>query len=423
MTNPLYVCCRSVPIKRNSSAGYCTAHGRRTGDHNFDHCDPARSALVLAGGKKLASNGNAISPFDVGASLSEATLQLDATRPANASLATELLFTFTREFFAVDRPPLHSPEDLQALRTRYRDLCARADWHHRWLDEERDESEGLPRGLVDRWSAVRAKADKESSEIMDEIDPGRVHVLMMTILLAIADRPGWRIACWRLDLDETTPHFSVFVVPYYEKKLKQGPKTCVSVRKHFGTRDKLSALQDWIGCVCAPLGLCRGRPVGVTHARHVAPVVYRRHQREKLKVDLAALESEREAFEAEMTRRSDDLERRRKNLDDREKAVSAREATVTASLEELARKTEATRIDTATKLARLQKLHQQYENWSPLLHTGLALSRALLDHDPSDEARALRDIIAELEPIPLLDPDMAELIGRWDQPTTGVRRP
>ena len=65
--------------------------------------------------------------------------------------------------------------------------------------------------------------------------------------------PG-QLACARLDLDETTPHLSVFMLPMYEKaykatkrtvKRKRAPRRTISHNQVFGTPESLSELQDW----------------------------------------------------------------------------------------------------------------------------------------------------------------------------------
>lgn len=65
--------------------------------------------------------------------------------------------------------------------------------------------------------------------------------------------PG-QLACARLDLDETTPHLSVFMLPMYEKtykatkravKRKRAPRKTISHNQVFGTPESLSELQDW----------------------------------------------------------------------------------------------------------------------------------------------------------------------------------
>lgn len=63
-----------------------------------------------------------------------------------------------------------------------------------------------------------------------------------------------QMACARLDLDEKTPHLSVFMLPTYEKtyngperpsKRRRAPRKAISHNQVFGTPESLSELQDW----------------------------------------------------------------------------------------------------------------------------------------------------------------------------------
>ncbi|MDC0657409.1 plasmid recombination protein [Leisingera sp. SS27] len=91
--------------------------------------------------------------------------------------------------------------------------------------------------------------------------------------------PGMCVAA-RLDLDETTPHLSVFIIPVYEKsysgkkrQTKRAPRRAVSHNKVFGGPDDLSRLQRWAadGLQTRGFDVQRGRPVQVTRARHFRP--------------------------------------------------------------------------------------------------------------------------------------------------------
>jgi hypothetical protein len=92
-----------------------------------------------------------------------------------------------------------------------------------------------------------------------------------------------QIACWRLDLDESTPHCDIFVVPINRYRTRGGREvTEVSHRSAFGSsRRSFAELQDDYATAMAPLGLARGRPRSVTKAHHVNPAEFRR----KLKVE------------------------------------------------------------------------------------------------------------------------------------------
>jgi len=97
--------------------------------------------------------------------------------------------------------------------------------------------------------------------------------------LAQAKYPGLCVAA-RLDLDETTPHMSVFIMPVYEKtysgekrKSTRKPKIAVSHNKVFGGPDDLSLLQDWAadGLKNKGFGVERGRSVDITRAVNFRP--------------------------------------------------------------------------------------------------------------------------------------------------------
>ncbi|MEC8195745.1 MAG: plasmid recombination protein [Pseudomonadota bacterium] len=142
-----------------------------------------------------------------------------AKRPKNGTFGTEMLFTASREFF---------------------------------LDAE---------GRVDQG---KASAWAEACiEMAQEKYPG---------LCAAA----------RLDMDETTPHLSIFVMPVYEKtyggekrqsKRKRAPRRAVSHNRVFGGRGDLSNLQDWAadGLQARGFELSRGIPVEITRAKNFRP--------------------------------------------------------------------------------------------------------------------------------------------------------
>lgn len=91
--------------------------------------------------------------------------------------------------------------------------------------------------------------------------------------------PGMCVGA-RLDLDETTPHLSVFILPVYEKtyggekrKSTKAPRRTVSHNKVFGGPKDLSHLQDWAadGLKAAGFGVERGRSVNITRAINFRP--------------------------------------------------------------------------------------------------------------------------------------------------------
>ena len=99
--------------------------------------------------------------------------------------------------------------------------------------------------------------------------------------LAEKKYPGMCVAA-RLDLDETTPHLSIFMMPHYEKtyggekrqsKRVRKPKVTLSHNKVFGGPDNLSHLQDWAADGLKNRGwdVNRGIPVEVTRAKNARP--------------------------------------------------------------------------------------------------------------------------------------------------------
>jgi hypothetical protein len=89
-----------------------------------------------------------------------------------------------------------------------------------------------------------------------------------------------QVAAWRVDLDETTPHFDAFIVPINVRVTKTGKRVPeISHRAAFSTGKgprSYEALQDEYAAAMAHLGLKRGRPARETGARHVPPARYRR---------------------------------------------------------------------------------------------------------------------------------------------------
>lgn len=104
---------------------------------------------------------------------------------------------------------------------------------------------------------------------------------------AQAKFPG-QIAAARLDLDEKTPHLSVFMLPMYEKSYEgqkrhserqRRPRKAISHNQVLGSPDKLSALQDWITDEMQARGrkeLRRGRRKLTKGPDHLTPAEGRR---------------------------------------------------------------------------------------------------------------------------------------------------
>lgn len=126
--------------------------------------------------------------------------------------------------------------------------------------------------------------------------------------------PGMVLAV-RLDLDESSPHLAVLLLPIYEKTTKHTTARAVSYRKVFCGADKAAtaaqmvALQDDYAAAMAPLGLERGVPKAVTgreHLTHQQYVARKIREDEARRQELAkaeaaaerAVEHERQAIEA-----------------------------------------------------------------------------------------------------------------------------
>lgn len=128
-------------------------------------------------------------------------------------------------------------------------------------------------------------------------DPHRLETWLAANIAWVNARWPRQVAAWRLDLDESTPHLDVFLVPVHEWKTKSGRiVTQVSHRSAFGTsRQSFGLLQNEYADVMKPLGLERGRPRSVTAAVHVNPAAYRRsmaiqgEQRLAMNVGIAGL--------------------------------------------------------------------------------------------------------------------------------------
>ncbi|HEV7434119.1 MAG TPA: hypothetical protein VGO22_04520 [Pseudorhizobium sp.] len=216
-------------------------------------------------------------------------------------------------------------------------------------DDDNNAAAELPRGLRGRWAALAERVQDSAHEKLKRYDPDKILDFLATVLIGCTRKPHWTIACWRLDLDETTPHLSVFIAPSYSKYTTSGAARWVSVREHFGQPQKLSDLQDWAGRICEPLGLVRGRPRTETNAEHLAPRKYRAIKKAERAAGLAAesaeadrkaasaehammlqLREEAERRLAEINTMSADLHRREAALELVNRAIVEREASITA---------------------------------------------------------------------------------------------
>jgi hypothetical protein len=102
--------------------------------------------------------------------------------------------------------------------------------------------------------------------------------------LAMLERFPGMIASVRLDLDESSPHIAVYLVPLVTKTTKHCSGPVVSFRKLLGGESKSQAssrmieLQDWYAERMKPLGLRRGVPKVVTGRVGLSHQQYRRRQ-------------------------------------------------------------------------------------------------------------------------------------------------
>ena len=112
------------------------------------------------------------------------------------------------------------------------------------------------------------------------IDRDKAEKWFQACLTAAQERYPGMVAAARLDLDETTPHGSIFILPMYEKsysgekrKSTRAPRKTVSHNKVFGGRQDYRNLQDWAGRVMSQHGfdLVRGRPIEETRLKNFPP--------------------------------------------------------------------------------------------------------------------------------------------------------
>ncbi|MCD1645364.1 plasmid recombination protein [Aurantimonas coralicida] len=356
---PNYICVRYEPIRNAANAGSRTKHGRRSGAHDLSHCDPALRPLVLAGGvKSKGIAGQRVSPFDVKSSLYAAANAANLRFRSGAAIGAELLFTASPDFFS-SSPDMKIEADRSDRNHRKATFRALIDgtFTTGYLSDDDGDNAAtdLPRGLRSRWSALAERVQDSACEKLTRYDPARIFDFLATVLLGCSRKPGWDIACWRLDLDEATPHLSVFVIPSYMKYTQSGVARWVSVREHFGKPEQLSDLQDWAGRICEPLGLVRGRPRTETDAEHLAPRKYRAIKKAERAAALAAesAEANRKAASAEHARNlqlreeaehrlaeintiSAEFHLREAALELATRAIVKREANITAQSAELA---------------------------------------------------------------------------------------
>jgi len=121
-----------------------------------------------------------------------------------------------------------------------------------------------------------------------------------------------QMACARLDLDEKTPHLSVFMLPTYEKsyngperqsKRRRAPRKAISHNQVFGTPESLSELQDWAAKAMKRQGyeLARGKRKEGKGPDHTTPAEGRRL--------IAEAEAYAENVKAEADREAEEIKR------------------------------------------------------------------------------------------------------------------
>ncbi len=110
-------------------------------------------------------------------------------------------------------------------------------------------------------------------------NPDRLQAWMAANRAWLTKRFPGQVAALRVDLDETTPHCDVFLVPLNRRTTKTGKRIVeVSHRTQFskgrGPR-AYAQLQTEYAQAMAHLGLARGRPKAETYAMHKSPVTLR----------------------------------------------------------------------------------------------------------------------------------------------------
>ena len=174
------------------------------------------------------------------------------------------------------------------------------------------------------------------------------------------------VAAIRLDLDETTPHAALFVVPVSERRTKLGRiKREVSVRDRFGRRWQLSALQTSFANHMKPLGAVRGIPKSETghdnvyfRDYHIATHDLRNRvdaEREIVAQKDAGLADERAKHEAEAKAEREALTREETRLASER---AKHEISMNAALDALARK-EVQLADERAKYERSAKVKRE----------------------------------------------------------------
>ena len=215
-----YSCVRIKKIRTATDAQNATRHGRRErGSFGKSAVDLERTPLNChwSFDPDTQELERVGEGIDVGAALETRREQMKARRPKNGTFGTEMMFTASPALF-------HGPDG----------------------KVDNDQAKAWAKACLD---------------------------------LAQEKYPGMCVGA-RLDLDETTPHLSVFIMPVYEKtyggekrKSKRAPRRAVSHNKVFGGPDDLRLMQDWAadGLKARGFDVSRGRPVEITRAANFRP--------------------------------------------------------------------------------------------------------------------------------------------------------
>lgn len=221
-----------------------------------------------------------------------------------------------------------------------------------------DLAPALERRREDREATRRANTPTLASEIMfitsraaflnaaGEVDNERAYAWADQMLAAFEERFPGMTAAARLDLDERTPHLSIFAVPIYMKEANKpradvsedararrkprAPKPTVSHKQVFGGIEEMRELQRWVQGLnadfLAPFGLevSASTPRTQSGANHIHPDDFRRVMK-----DVERLENEaREAAQKLLTAAQDNAAEMKASIlaEQQEAALKAKEA-------------------------------------------------------------------------------------------------
>lgn len=160
-----------------------------------------------------------------------------------------------------------------------------------WVKEPVDWSAAIRRAIADQELHVRGNGAiaaelflgasaaffyREDGSIDDEVLDEWIAANIAWLLVTF---PRMVLAL-RVDLDESTPHMCVLLLPIYEKTTRHMTKRAVSHRQVFGgdnkakTSERMIALRDSYAAALAPLGLSRGISKTITHREHLSHPEY-----------------------------------------------------------------------------------------------------------------------------------------------------